>query len=81
MNSFPRFSRLLKGALVGVDPRSPLASLVVSQFNPDKTTRSLKIKGVGAGERGRHRGIAVDRPADRNHQGGAEIEARKGLSS
>lgn len=45
--------RLIKGALVGVDPLNPLASVVVFQYNPDTVTRRLEARAVGGdGERG-----------------------------
>ena len=45
--------RLLKGAIVGVDPVNPLASVVVFQYNPETLERSMRpsIAGDGA-ERG-----------------------------
>lgn len=45
--------RLIKGALVGVDPLNPLASVVVFQYNPDTMTRRLEARTAGeGGERG-----------------------------
>ena len=35
MSTFPGSPRLLKGAIVGVDPLNPLASVVVFQYNPE----------------------------------------------
>jgi hypothetical protein len=53
MTSFPNSPRLLKGALVGVDPFNPLASVVVFQYNPDRMTRRLEPRtATGDGERG-----------------------------
>jgi hypothetical protein len=44
---------LLKGAIVGVDPFNPLASVVVFQYNPDTMTRKLEPRAVAAeGDRG-----------------------------
>lgn len=39
MTTFPNFPRLMKGAIVGVDPMNPLASVVVFRYNPDTMTR------------------------------------------
>src|ERR1051325_10503037 len=45
--------RLLKGAIIGVDPLNPLASVVVFQYNPDTMTRRLEPRAVTAeGDRG-----------------------------
>jgi len=53
MSSFPGSPRLLKGAIVGVDPFNPLASVVVFQYNPDTMTRRLEPRAVGGeGDRG-----------------------------
>jgi hypothetical protein len=53
MSSFPGSPRLLKGAIVGVDPLNPLASVIVFQYNPDTMTRRLEPRAVGAeGDRG-----------------------------
>jgi len=45
MTTFPNSPRLLKGALVGVDPFNPLASVVVFQYNPETLTRTLTVPG------------------------------------
>src|SRR6266446_978804 len=53
MTSFPGSPRLLKGAIVGIDPFNPLASVVVFQYNPDTMTRKLEPRAVSAeGDRG-----------------------------
>jgi hypothetical protein len=53
MSSFPGSPRLLKGAIIGVDPLNPLASVVVFQYNPDTMTRRLEPRAVSAeGDRG-----------------------------
>jgi hypothetical protein len=53
MSSFPGSPRLLKGAIVGVDPFNPLASVVVFQYNPDTMTRKLEPRAMSAeGDRG-----------------------------
>src|SRR6185503_17981752 len=53
MSSFPGSPRLLKGALIGLDPVNPLARVVVFQYNPDTMTRRLEPRAVSAeGDRG-----------------------------
>lgn len=37
-----------KGALIGLDPFNPVASVSVFQFNPDKLTRTLTPQNAGA---------------------------------
>lgn len=53
MSTFPGSPRLLKGALIGVNPLNPLGAVVVFQYNPDTMTRKLEPRAVAAeGDRG-----------------------------
>jgi Contractile injection system tube protein len=52
MTTFPRSPRLMKGALIGLDQLSPLASLIVFQYNPDTMTRRLDARSTGSNESG-----------------------------
>ena len=47
MTTFPGSPRLIKGALVGLDPANPLASVIVFQYNPDAITRRLEARAMG----------------------------------
>jgi len=52
MSDFPNSPRVQKGALVGLDPLNPLASIVVFEYNPESLTRTLVPQtagGQGAG--------------------------------
>jgi hypothetical protein len=49
MSSFPGSPRLLKGAIVAIDPLNPLASVVVFQYNPDSLERSIRPRIAGEG--------------------------------
>ncbi len=92
MSTFPNSPRLLKGALIGVDPFNPLASVVVFQYNPDTMTRRLEPR---TGERRRRagRGLSPGRAAegddhavggDRRHgsarSGATRWPSRRGVS-
>ncbi|HEX8572907.1 MAG TPA: hypothetical protein VF759_09160 [Allosphingosinicella sp.] len=44
--------RLIKGALVGIDPKNPVASIVAFQYNPHSMTRKLEARQAAGGERG-----------------------------
>lgn len=48
-NSTPRLQR---GAIIGLDPKNPAASVVVFQYNPHQLTRSLSAKSAMEGGRG-----------------------------
>lgn len=48
MSSFlSRSPRLVKGAIVALDPFNPLASVIVFQYNPNTLTRTLEAKSTG----------------------------------
>ena len=52
MTGTPLSPRMLKGALVGMDPFNPVASIIVFQYNPDTMTRRLEPRtNSGDGER------------------------------
>ena len=47
MSTFPNSPRVQKGALVGLDPVNPLASVIVFQYNPETLTRTLTPQTSG----------------------------------
>lgn len=49
MTTFPGSPKLVKGAIVGVDPFNPLASIIVFQYNPKTMTRRLEAQAGQAG--------------------------------
>ncbi|HEX4962814.1 MAG TPA: hypothetical protein VF173_18405 [Thermoanaerobaculia bacterium] len=52
MSTFPGSPRLIKGALVGIDPFNPVASVILFQYNPETMTRSLESQiGSDGGSR------------------------------
>lgn len=54
MSTFPGSPRVQKGAIVGMDPLNPLASVILFQYNPDTLTRTLRAhtqQGGGGGNR------------------------------
>ncbi len=53
MTTFPGSPKVMKGAIVGLDPFNPLASIIVFQYNPDTLTRTLTAQTTGgSGDRG-----------------------------
>jgi hypothetical protein len=50
MSSFPGSPRLLKGALVAVDPANPPARVIAFQYNSDTLTRRLEARASGGGD-------------------------------
>lgn len=47
MTTFPGSPRLVKGAIVGLDPFNPVASVIVFQYNPDTVTRTVSAQASG----------------------------------
>jgi hypothetical protein len=47
MTGFSRSPRVQKGALVGLDPINPLASVIVFQYNPETLTRTITPQTSG----------------------------------
>jgi hypothetical protein len=47
MSAFPGSPKVLKGAIVGVDPFNPLASVIVFQYNPETLTRRIVAQAAG----------------------------------
>ena len=49
MTTFPGSPRVLKGALVSIDPLATVPNVIIFQYNPDTLTRTLKPRTAGAG--------------------------------
>jgi hypothetical protein len=47
MSTSPIAPRMLKGAIIGLDPMNPAASVIVFQYNPDTMTRRLDARATG----------------------------------
>jgi hypothetical protein len=52
MTTFPGSPRLQKGAIIGLDPINPLASVVVFQYNPETLSRTLNVQATGGKNKG-----------------------------
>lgn len=57
MATFENSPRLIKGALVGINPIIPIPNAILFQYNPDTLTRRLEARSTGGGE-GSDRGEA-----------------------
>ena len=49
MTTFPGSPRTVKGALIGLDPANPVASVIIFQYNPETMTRTLEPQTAGGG--------------------------------
>ena len=47
MTTFPRAPKLLKGAIVAIDPLNPLASVIIFQYNPKQLSRQVQARTGG----------------------------------
>src|SRR5438309_5673545 len=74
MSSFPGSPRLMKGAIIGLDPFNPLASVIVFQYNPDTLTRTLTAKTVG-GTAAQGEALRIAGPPTENITVNIEIDA------
>jgi hypothetical protein len=60
MTGFTGSPRTARGAVIGLDPANPAASVVVFQYNPDEMTRTLQARAAtGAGMSGGARDEAL----------------------
>jgi hypothetical protein len=80
MTAFSRSPRLLKGALVQVDPLNPQRTLVLFQYNPDRVTRSLQVRSSN-GETNSQEPMRLSGPPDETINIEIEIDATDQLET
>lgn len=79
--STPLSPRTLRGALVGIDPFNPLASVIVFQYNPDTLQRTLQPQVAGGGEGDdRSEALRLKGPPAETIKVDIEIDATDGLA-
>ncbi len=71
--NFPRSPRLRKGAIIGIDPFNPLASVVVFQYNPDTLTRTISAQTTGGDDQGE--ALRIKGPPEETIRLDVEIDA------
>jgi hypothetical protein len=64
MTSFPGSPKVRKGAIIGMDPFNPLASVIVFQYNPEKLTRTLKAQTAGSDSADSKEALRLKGPPD-----------------
>ena len=80
MSSFPGSPRLLKGAIIGLDPANPLASIVVFQYNPDTMTRKLEARTAsGTGGADKSEAFRMTGPPKETITLSVEVDATDGI--
>jgi hypothetical protein len=80
MTTFPGSPRVLKGALVSIDPLIPVPSVIVFQYNPDTLTRTLKPRAPG-GDAARSEAQRVTGPPEETIKVDIEIDAADQLET
>jgi hypothetical protein len=78
MTSFPNSPRLQKGAIIGLDPFNPLASVIVFQYNPDTMTRTISAQTTG-GNADRGEALRLKGPPQETIRLDVEIDATEQL--
>ena len=74
MTTFPNSPRLQKGAIVGLDPFNPLASVIVFQYNPDTMTRTITAQTT-SGDADRGEALRLKGPPQETIRLDVEIDA------
>ncbi|MBI1868066.1 MAG: hypothetical protein HYS06_07215 [Methylocystis sp.] len=80
MTTFPGSPRVLKGALVSIDPLNPVPSVIVFQYNPDTLTRTLKPRAPG-GDGARSEAQRLTGPPEETIKVDIEIDAADQLEA
>ncbi len=74
MTTFPGSPRVLKGALVSIDPLAQVPAVIVFQYNPDTLTRTLKPRAMG-GDGARAEAMRLTGPPEETIKVDIEIDA------
>jgi hypothetical protein len=74
MTTFPGSPRVQKGALIGLDPFNPLASVIIFQYNPDTLTRTVTARSRG-GNSDRDEALRLKGPPQEKISLDVEIDA------
>jgi hypothetical protein len=80
MSTFPGSPQVMKGAIIGLDPFNPLASVIIFQYNPDTLTRTLTAQTSG-GNADRGEALRLKGPPQENITIAVEIDATDQLEN
>jgi hypothetical protein len=75
MSSFPGSPQVLKGAIVGLDPINPLASVIVFQYNPDTMTRTIRAQSASGENADKGEALRLKGPPRETIKVDVEIDA------
>jgi hypothetical protein len=74
MTTFPNSPRVLKGAIVAVDPTNPTPSVIIFQYNHDTLTRTIKPRAPG-GDGARSEAMRLTGPPEETIKVDVDIDA------
>ncbi len=80
MTGFPRSPLVQKGALIGLDPFNPLASVIIFQYNPEKLTRTVTAQTSGQ-DGDQNEALRFKGPAKENISAEIDIDATDQLET
>jgi hypothetical protein len=75
MSSFPGSPKVMKGAIIGLDPSNPLASVIIFQYNPDTLTRTLTAQTTGSDNADKGEALRLKGPPKETIKLDVEIDA------
>jgi Contractile injection system tube protein len=75
MSSFPGSPKVMKGAIIGLDPYNPLASVIIFQYNPDTLTRTLTAQTTGSDNADKGEALRLKGPPKEEIKLDVEIDA------
>src|SRR6266403_1049642 len=75
MSSFPGSPKVMKGAIIGLDPFNPLASVIIFQYNPNTLTRTLTAQTAGSDNADKGEALRLKGPPKETIKLDVEIDA------
>jgi hypothetical protein len=75
MSSFPGSPKVMKGAIIGLDPFNPLASVIIFQYNPDTLTRTITAQTAGSDNADKGEALRLKGPPKETIKLDVEIDA------
>jgi Contractile injection system tube protein len=75
MSGFPGSPKVMKGAIIGLDPFNPLASVIIFQYNPDTLTRTLTAQTSGSDNAAKGEALRLKGPPQETIKLDVEIDA------
>ena len=75
VSSFPGSPKVKKGAIIGLDPYNPLASIIIFQYNPETLTRTLTAQTSGSDNADKGEALRLKGPPKEEIKLDVEIDA------